>query len=132
MSVTDLHTRLTAAITARLDVARAATPGPWRSYRTLGEQKCTVRFAASPYTAVVRDTPNDEDAIHIASWDPTTAIRVLEALQEVVARHRLCPADCKHHVGRLWCHAVACFVNSERWPCADIRSAARALGVEVE
>lgn len=26
----DLHARLTAALQARLEVARAATPGPWR------------------------------------------------------------------------------------------------------
>jgi hypothetical protein len=119
--VTDLHTRLTAVITARLDVARAAQADP-QTY-------------AIPARGInpVRD--------HYALWDPTTAIRVLEALQEVVERHA--PTHIPFRAAGVsigWVtpsrDVPACDVcdydESADWPCPDVLSVAAALGVEVE
>lgn len=95
--MTDLHERLVAALTARLEVARAATPGPWYALangsvthagheESLHGSRWGMYVVASTGAHSTRK-PSDPDAAFIATTDPAAEIRRVEALLRVVALH---------------------------------------------
>ena len=95
----DLHSRLVAAITARLDAARAATPGSWivQPYAYGPPEDGwgpPIPEVYAPSGAVVSHQPHEgggishePDAAHIALHDPTDAILRYERDLKVLERH---------------------------------------------
>ena len=91
---TDLHTQLAQAIRARLEVAKAADPGPWVVGREPNGGRVYVveprnfdwvgTVFAAQRSNQYRPTQN---ADHIAANDPATVIRMCERDLGVLARH---------------------------------------------
>lgn len=133
--MTDLHTRLLAALDARLERARAATPF-WRGVR-----------------ALIGHALSDDERAFIAASDPATEIRRVEALRRVVERHAPMQESWtvppKYETGTFgmrvtepareasWtvCSGCECWTNvgegHKEWPCADVRDLAAGEGIEV-
>lgn len=86
---TDVHAALHAVITARLEVARAATPGPWSRYGNLGYAVFTEAYDDPDYDppAVTHGSDMEADAEHIALHDPADSIRRYERDLKVLERH---------------------------------------------
>jgi hypothetical protein len=123
----DLHERLTAAVTERLDVARAATPGPWSRYGNLGYAVFTEAYDDPDYDppAVTHGSDMEADAEYIALHDPADAIRRYERDLRVLERHRPAadePGLCA------WCFAGDDYLP---YPCPEIRDLALAYEVEL-
>jgi hypothetical protein len=126
--VTDLHAQVRAAVLARLEVARAATPGPWRDEYS-GETGNIVLAEDSHHARewVARTQLHAAvfDAKHIAANDPNTAIRMCERDLRVLERHWLA-VDQSSQVTVTSCDS--CGID---WPCDEIRDLAVAYGIEV-
>ena len=131
----DLHARLTAALRARLDVARAATPGPWAIWRdldhqgfyTVGDEAGVIPEGQQMAEGECNPTAHvyvEWDARFIAANDPATEIRRAEALLRVVERH-----------ARATVAGVCDWCSNDQWvaraPCPDIRDLAAGEGIEV-
>jgi len=143
---TDLHTQLAAKINERLELARAASPGPWQ---VVDPNEGSDHF---PFWMVVNDaflnphlnaedapsldvelhTGCEADARLVAASDPATTIRFCERDLRVLARHsseqiRLRNGDWPAP----WCSICDCDCNAERWPCPEIRDLADAYRVDL-
>jgi len=128
----DLHERLTAAVEARLEVARAATPGPWApDHPWLSDVVNSALLGAVADCSVGTGyrAQSLEDARHIAAHDPATVIRHCERDLRVLRRHKVChgldPAYCPHP------QFNACHRCAQNHPCDEIRDLAEAYAVEV-
>ena len=125
--MTDLHARLLAAVTARRELAQAATPGPWAN------RGRTILRPDGDYVVVGvgarKSWPSDEDAEHIAFNDPAQILRDIEAHLKILERHKAC-AEEHREVGEMhwtaipyWRHAPepACHQHASptKWPCSD-------------
>lgn len=138
----DLHADLTAAVTALMELAQAATPGPW--YSRYGGERGQV-YASGPgrIVALLPDEESDAkpapNSRHIAANDPATVIRHCQRDLEVLQRHAACttthtPAELAlawdlhrldfHHTDP-YCHRCL-----QPQPCPEVLSMARAHGVE--
>lgn len=127
----DLHARLVAALRARLEVARAATPGPWTwgpiDLTRSGKLALTGPGMQPVVKAASADLwPSTFDATFIAANDPATEIRRVEALLRVAERHvppvmiGNAPAVCDFCID----------AGITDWPCPDIRDLAAGEGIE--
>lgn len=120
----DLHARLTAALQARLEVARAATPGPWTCVVMPDSERRIRNDDGATVLAVPKGAIADEDIDHFAANDPATEIRRVEALLRVVERH-----------ARATVAGVCDWCSNDQWvaraPCPDIRDLAAGEGIEV-
>jgi hypothetical protein len=125
---------IAAFIRARLDkdeqVARTATPGPWRwtnaGSDTLGEQP-VLESESDPTTVVIDATGNHTegyvcidagDQAHIARWDPARALAEVQAKRRIAETHQRIPHRCPMPViagenGQLW--------TDEEGPCYTLR-----------
>lgn len=128
----DLHAACVAAVHARLETARAATPGPWApdapwlsdvvNSALLGPvADCSIGTVFRPQSL--------EDAKHIAANDPAAIIAGCEADLERLEEHR--PCDFRKAYGphpEHFCHGCG-----EPTPggCVEVRRIARANRVEV-
>lgn len=143
----DLYPRIRAAIEGRLELARAATPGPWRTvwrdqeFAVIGGEHDpdNVMESVAEWTYAVRtwepeatadraecDTTN---AAFIAANHPAWAIRALEADLERLDRHvpqgwgedtiRRHPAVTDER----WC--AWCADRALAWPCPEVFALAR-------
>ena len=129
----DLYSLLVASLTARLERARAATPGPWNE-GGIGDYGWSVHFdGGDPVNLRGVETEDDEqgkaDAAFIAANDPATEIRRVEAALRVVARH--VPTSVHYEPG---CCAWCCDHDGQGlmpYPCDDIRDLAAGEGIEV-
>lgn len=141
----DLHERLTAAVNERLEVARAAVPGPWgynpgkqwhdgEDFVTLTNGQEFVSYGGpSPFTGCVCITgPADHpqsmaDARFIAANDPATVIRYSERDLRVLARHHPDAGETLLGVPAALCAGHPIWT---RYPCDEIRDLATPYGVE--
>lgn len=134
----DLHALLVSSLTARLERARAATPGPWAIWRdldhqgffTVGDEAGIIPEGQQMTEGECNPTAHvyvEPDAAFIAANDPAAEIRRVEALLRVVERHApevvtyaggVVNTECRE------CEAV--------WPCPTIRDLASGEGIEVE
>jgi hypothetical protein len=144
----DLHARLSAAIRARLEVARAtATPGLWTAHG-LDMDPWVADEGGSPVASFTQAfseglIPLDvEDARHIAANNPAATIRRCEALLRVVERHAPEPHPSPTRPGVIQCgycaeqchsrSGLGCDTPADAvWPCLDIRDLAAGEGIEV-
>jgi hypothetical protein len=111
----DLHSRLVAEVLRRLEVARAATPGPWspdKPWLSDVVNSALLGPVADCSIGTGYRAQSLEDARHIALQDPGDAIRRYGADLRRLERHA--PRKC---VGF--------------WPCNEVRDLAASLGVEV-
>ena len=93
----DLHARLVAAVTARRELAQAATPGPWTATsadRYYGHRSYVWEITDSAGREVVGHQPHEggginveEDANHIAFNDPAQILRDTEAHLKILDLH---------------------------------------------
>lgn len=85
--MTDLHTRLVEAITARLNLAEAASPAPWTVAPANGDGDCRMDgpditgYACVGYVA-------QNDAWHIAANDPAFVAGACRADLDITAEIR--------------------------------------------
>jgi hypothetical protein len=127
----DLHARIRAALTARLEVARAAQEYGW------------------PMLPEWKDSPAVRPWVHHqARNDPATVIRATEAALRMLERHQpdsygahcmhcqercdcmdMTQGDTYEELGEAWSN---CTHGSEPWPCPDVRDLADMAGVEVD
>lgn len=146
MPTDDLHVRLVAAVTARLELARraeysnddwAANPtadlgprvGPWQRDVAYAVWNCTDEVDGCPEEA----RGWSAEARFIAAHDPADAIRRHEAALRVLQRHRPQPGDwslAAGHEHEICCRACAEIDHdvSQPWPCDDIRDVAASYG----
>jgi hypothetical protein len=116
----ELHAWVVAQWQAKLDVARAATPGPWED---AAEGKHRVVEALGSGHTVAEIFPCLEhlgcmvgDSAHIAAFDPAFAIAVCEAALRRLERHRP-NQDPQLPVCR-WCTEDA--DTDVPWPCPEV------------
>lgn len=123
----DLHERLRFRIDVLLEIARAATPGPWE-YATV--RGVTSVGAPGVLPSVVTDVHFDGDVHYLATFNPAAVIAWLEGELEVLERHHgyVIPAGQGNDHGRWNCNRC----NGIVWPCDEIRSLAHRLGVSVD
>lgn len=126
----DLHARLRAAVEARLELARAATSGPWEEEYS-AETGCCVLPPDSrgcrEYVARTQLYAATFDAKHIAANDPAATIRHCEADLRRLERHKPVFDDCDI------CRKVTCSCRTHlRYAdCSEIRDTAYAYGVDI-
>lgn len=122
----DLHEQLLAAVNARLEVARAATPGPWTT-QGVGDFGWSVHFEGGMPRGVETEDNRQgrDDADFIAANDPATVIRHCERDLRVLERHAPITGGGGTH---LWCDHC----DTTEWPCDEIRDLAAAYGTEVD
>lgn len=136
--MTDLHARLVAALQARLEVARAATPGPWAIWRDLDHQGFyTVGDEAGVIPEGQQETEDEcnptahvyveWDAKFIAANDPATEIRRVEAKLRVVEAYEAALATAEVAEGTVLAGAAKLRVATYE---AVIRDLAAGEGIE--
>src|SRR5512139_2667273 len=126
---------LIAFLKARLDederVAKAAVQGPWylnsESYaETIYGADDIAVVAGGKWGGEASVFASDEDAIHIARWDPARVLAEVEAKRRIIARHQ------SRQSGR-WKICMNCrpidpeypdHLTEAVWPCPDLRDAA--------
>lgn len=137
---TDLHARLIAAVTARRELAQAATPGPWAIWRdldhqgfyTVGDEAGVIPEGAVETDGECNPTAHvyvEPDAAFIAANSPAQILRDTEAHLKILERHKPCTdghrdAIMDHwsaepywrHAPRATCHEHA---SPTDWPCPD-------------
>lgn len=148
--MSDLYSRLLAAVQARKALAEAATPGPWWT-RYGGEQGYIYASQAQRLVAVVdgehADNAPAPNSRHIAANDPAFVIRACERDLKVLQRHRptspvlldmaFIPAEIAKHLAEVMepmCagHGHHVIVDpGATWPCREIRDMAPVYGIEV-
>lgn len=146
MTPAELHAAVRAAVTARLELARAATPGPWR---VCAEGSEGSRVAPdygdvrerSRFIAVIGGRVQPEDgrnARHIAANDPAAVIRACELDLSRLSAHWPMRCGC--------CNAIDCPANPQvhprarcdaghdvMWPrCYEVENIGRVYAVAVE
>ena len=112
---------LRSAIQERIQLAEAASRGPWVAAADPDECPCVwINRSAE----VGFDIDRAEDARFIAAHDPSFMLRVYRQWLDVLDRHKpwsIKPGD-----------PLLCFSVCSGWPCPEVRSVAAALGVPVE
>lgn len=135
--MTDLGERIEAEVARRLEVARAATPGPWTvedAFARAAGCRCLSCWESEPYGRMIPEIDGppradvspvfyEHDAAHIALHDPADAIRRYEAALRVLARHDRMPG-----ILSTWTCRVC---RPPRGPCAELLDLAASLGIEV-
>lgn len=130
----DLHTTLTAAVQARLDVARAATPGPWRVCAE-GSEGSRIAPASgtmreqSRFIGIMNGRVQPEDgrnARHIALNDPAFVIRSGGRDVAVLKRHEPVYQIPLTEGGQRW----VCRSRCKPVPCVELAELATVYGVE--
>jgi hypothetical protein len=116
----DLHTRLHAAITARLEEARAATPGPWGAHpvHMFMDGRVQARIGPVGRPRVFADVISGGDFQFFRIHDPADAIRRYERDLRVWERH----APIGGVGGVRWCADFDKLTGAEYgldWPCDD-------------
>lgn len=81
-----LHTRLKFRIDVLLEIARAATPGPWECATVRG---VTSVGAPGILPSVAADVHFDIDAHYLVAFNPAVTIAWLEGELEVLERHAI-------------------------------------------
>lgn len=116
-------------------VAEKATPGEWEAYSVPDTRKeagyCAVGVGDSE-ARIVRYEGGWFDAAHIATFDPPTVLALIEALGEVVAKHRRAHAvyahgqgskyldPCPDCDGKAGVHACGCWADTDiEYVCAE-------------
>ena len=142
----DLHSLLVASLTARLERARAATPGPWNVLEVDGRSVETAEGEIVVAAVAARKLwPTAVDAAFIAGCDPATEIRRVEAALRVVERHAPDSDNGRCVFCVEWCDCTDgcitrdqeiealddCIHGNRDWPCPDIRDLAAGEGIEV-
>lgn len=136
----DLHERLTAAVNARLEVARAARHGGDGDWSQNGHSGQRIEDERGEVVVYDEGSPSEAEAEHIAANDPATVIRHSERDLRVLERHT--PFE-----QRNWSLARGSFTEpgcehceltsndgealARDWPCDDIQDLVTAYGVEV-
>lgn len=126
----DLHDRLTAAVHARLELARAAAgpvvPGNWEQPDPVREPGLIVGDVGERVT-YGESHPDERQAAHIVANDPATVIRHCARDLAVLERHApsLSGDECNA------CRPDACDGGWVAWPCSEISLLATAYGIEV-
>ena len=134
-----LHDDLVAAVTERLELARAATPGPWVHHPagfmgcgqvlTAGEGVEGGDIAGPTGDLYPRGGYSPRgDMAHIAANDPATVIRACEADLERLAVHSPCTPGCALHLVPMTCHY--CDIAA-RW-CFEVRRVAYVYGLDLK
>jgi hypothetical protein len=131
--VTDLLSWLRSALDLQAEIARAATPGPWRQGSITEFGTADVHALNDRVTAAYSEPCcAAEDALHIAYNDPIMALRTVAAHREILDRHAPRPiingsseprgVECSVCVAdvNFWVDSI----DYEDWPCADVRSLA--------
>jgi hypothetical protein len=145
--MTDLHERIRAEVERRLEVAKAATPGPWRGgdwNATFGTEEREINAIehAPEYGPFPAQRSRDIDTVlvisvedgwdaesfipnvaHMILHDPADAIRRYERDLRVLGRH---PAPMQDDGPILWTSCRRC---REPWPCPEITDLAESLGI---
>src|SRR5690606_32604175 len=105
--MSDLHTRITAAIDQAEERASTATRGPW-ARDTTGDVYAIRRH---PITAHVAEVDSTADAEYIAANDPASRLRGLAEDRDILRRH----VRENHKNGRYcaWCVL-------KPYPCAEV------------
>lgn len=145
MATDDLYPRIRAAIEGRLELARAATPGPWRTVwrdqefaviagehdpdnvmESVAEWTYAVR-TWEPEATADRAECDTTNAAFIAANHPAWAIRALEADLSRLDRH----APTLHNIDDApgWAHLCRSCFGHPPWPCAEAKSI---IGVYLE
>lgn len=135
--MSDLVTKLLAAIEDVERIAREATPGPWRVdnatypegiHNDYGD--CPVAGGRWGDEASVFDQPSD--AHHIALHDPASVLLMCSAHREIVEIHEHQkfdhPGKGDHSIGCIVCHST--YADFGGGICDTIRALARAYGIE--
>lgn len=150
MATDDLHARLVAAVTARLDLARRADysnedwtadvkagfgprVGPWSREVEHAVWQCDDEEDGCPDEA----RGWKAEARFIAAHRPADAIRRHEAALRVLQRHRPERGDwwfVAGHEHEICCRACAeiDYDVSQPWPCDDIRDVAASYGEVID
>lgn len=146
MTDNDLHSRLVSSLTARLDRARAATPGPWHTPGPDSVGQWVIyddQWAVAEVRAYSHDDPmsnkpgargpayidSDANAAYIAANAPDVEIRRVEATLRVVQRHAPC-SDCNGDGGD-YVHATMCHACAEVGEyCGLVLALAAGEGIE--
>ena len=131
MTPAELHAAVTAAVQARLETARAATPGPWRvSVEGSEGSRISPDYGdlreRSRFIALIGGRVQPEDgynARHIVANDPDVVIRACEADLQRLADHD--PGS-----DAVAFHWSACPCSAGK-VCPELRRFARVYGVEV-
>lgn len=132
----DLHTRLLAALDERLEIARAATPGPWHlgldGRSVMAPDDFVVHDYVVPSIGARKEWPSREDARHIRHNDPASEIRRVEALRRVVERHAPEVIEWALAPASVQCRACQYpYASEDDYPCDVIRDLAAGEGIEV-
>lgn len=129
--MTDISTRLLAALDEAEQQARAAWPSPWEvgeSSSFFGGSACVMMPLPFPdgapaktgLTSYVPLGRQDEGTIrHIARWDPGTVLQLVAFFRDLLDRHREYEDNLSDRPT-----SVRCFTDDEGWPCDDIQRAA--------
>jgi len=137
--MTDLTSRITAALDEQQRLAEAATPGPWTTqdeYRPVQGRRCLSCFEDKPIGksvpeidgppgADVSPTMYEPDAAFIAANDPSSVLRRVAAQRRTLERHAPVEATMLKMLGP-WCRRCV-----GDWPCSEIDDLADAVGVDV-
>jgi Family of unknown function (DUF6221) len=137
--ITNLDERLRAAITQRLELAQAATPGPWRVAAEGSEGSRVApdyqdKRERTRFIAMVNGRVQPEDgrnARHIAANDPATIIRHCERDLKVLDRHRTCGTPDEIAAHPRYPNTACAHCGSNPWPCEDIEWLAEAYQVVI-
>lgn len=128
----DLAARVRAELDEREALAKAATPGPWWNESRIlhapyppGGKGAACHPATCGYGSGTIDDP-DANAEHIAANDPSSVLRQVEGLRQIVERHKPVGAYVETN-GPLCDYCSNAY--SHRWPCLDVQSVAFMLGV---
>lgn len=136
--MTDLHTRLVAAVHTRAAVARAATPGPWMWRLQNGRYKFALMSGNWPHEHVVLPSaepdylPANHDASFMEANGPDVVLRQCEADLRRLERHA--PETAVYYDVQVCAYCRAEDLGDAvrvYWPCEDALDLAAALGVEV-
>jgi hypothetical protein len=140
----DLHSKIRTALTAQLETARAATPGPWA--RAVDDELASANdyptnaignwFGAYAqcvsYSGTGIGEQADRDAAHIAANAPDVTITRVEALLRILDRHSPRPLITDPLRGEVdpWAPTVCRECDADT-PCPTACDLAGGLGIEV-
>jgi hypothetical protein len=119
VSAQSAHEWLVVRVTERLQLAQAATPGPWHIGNAVDPTRpCNVH--AFPSARGVADEVGWLDAEHIAANDPATVIAMCEATLRRLERHKPVTEGTPDSFGEFCegCGFDAGFWR-QAWPCPE-------------
>lgn len=132
--VSDLYATLLAKVTAHLELAQAATPGPWRHVYLSEKLKHVISSGANCIDDGQRPVGSHydrEDAAHVAANSPAHVIRACRADLDRLEAHAPMAVIFEPGIGCLHDWTMMGMDDLSAWPCSEIRRIAAVYDVEV-